>query len=182
MVDLNALTAANAKRCLTQDALKEILKYDPETGLFYWLVTRGRHARPGKLAGTPHKVKRSKSAYWRIKINSRYYLAHRLAFLYMTGTWPINQPDHKNTDTLDNRWDNLRDATPSQNQANRAARKDNKTGFKGVYFDTTSGKYRAEIQVNKKQIGLGYFENPEAASAAYAMAAHQYFGEFARVA
>lgn len=182
MTDLVALKAANAKRCLTQEHLKELLQYAPETGLFSWRVTRGRHARPGAPAGVLHKAKRSNSAYVRIKIDGKSYFAHRLAFLYMTGKWPELLPDHIDTDTLNNRWDNLREATPSQNQANRKARRDNKSGFKGVFYIERDKAYCAEIQVNGRQIRLGYFDSPALAGAAYEAAAKHYFGEFARAA
>jgi hypothetical protein len=175
-----AMIAANAERYLTQSRLKELLHYAPEMGLFSWRVTRGQFARPGSNAGTEHKAKRSNSPYIRIKIDGRSYLAQRLAFLYMTGEWPRHLPDHENTDTLDNRWANLRDATPSQNQANRSARKDNKLGIKGVHYIKRDKKYCAEIQVNKKQIRLGYFDDPHEAALAYALAAKEHFGEFAR--
>jgi hypothetical protein len=165
MVDLGKLTA--------------VLHYDPETGLWTWLVSRGP-IRQGSPAGTIHKGKRSSTAYLRIKIEGRSYLAHRLAVLYMTGEWPKNQPDHRNTDGLDNRWENLRDSTQSQNQANRPARKDNRCGIKGVSF--FNGYYHAEIQCDGKRIGLGYFKEAEPAALAYERAAKELFGEFARVA
>jgi hypothetical protein len=162
--------------------LKELLHYDPDTGLFTWLVSRGRHARPGSQAGTIHKVKRSHASYLRIKIDGKSYLAHRLAFLYMTGEWPTGQPDHRNTDGLDNSWENLRDSSQSQNQANRPARKDNRSGIKGVSYCDRDQLYHAEIQCDGQRIGLGYFKEAGPAALAYAKAAKELFGEFARIA
>ncbi len=165
---------------ITQEKLMGLLRYDPGTGLFVWLVVRGRFARPGSPAGAEHKAKRSNSSYIRIKIDGRSYLAHRLAFLYMTGNWPVGLPDHVNMNTMDNRWMNLRESTPSQNQANRTVRKDNKTGIKGVFYIPRDKKFSSEIQVQGQQIRLGYFDTAEAAGAAYEIAATKYFGEFAR--
>jgi HNH endonuclease/AP2 domain len=182
MTNLVALKGANEAPLITPDELKKVLHYNPETGVWTWLVTRGRYARLGTIAGSQLLAKRSNSPYQRIKINGRHYLSHRLAFLYMLGQWPINQPDHINTNTLDNRWKNLREATPSQNQANRRARKDNKTGFKGVYFCKTSKKFKAETQVNGKTIRLGYFLDAKSAADAYKKSVEKHFGEFARTA
>jgi hypothetical protein len=182
MVDLSALTAKNARPCLSEARLKELLHYAPETGLFYWLVDRGPMAKAGQKAGTLHKAKKSLSPYIRIGVCGRSYLAHRLAFLYMTGAWPTNEPDHINTNTIDNRWANLRDATPSQNQANRKVRRDNKTGIKGVSFIVRDKAYVADIQVEGRKIRLGYFRTAEDAGSAYEAAAKLYFGEFARAA
>ena len=88
--------------------------------------------------------------------------------------------DHRNTNTLDNRIENLRSATKSQNQANRGPPKNNKTGFKGVSWDKRSSKYRAVIGVNGKLLHCGYFDHPEEAAMAYDLAATKYFGKFAR--
>lgn len=182
MVDLTALTRANAKHCLDQSRLKELLHYDPETGHFYWLVDRGPMARAGSQAGTLHKAKKSLSPYVRIKLEGQSYLAHRLAFLFMTGAWPLGEPDHRNTNTLDNSWLNLRDATPSQNQANRKVRRDNKSGIKGAFYIARDKIYLSQIQVSGQTIKLGYFKTAQEAGRVYEAAAKRYFGEFARVA
>jgi hypothetical protein len=95
----------------------------------------------------------------------------------MVGRWP-DQIDHRNGDQLDDRWDNLREATCSQNQANRSAHKDNKTGFKGVYFH--AGKYTAMIMRNGVHRYLGRFDSAQDAHTAYANVAQQIDGEFFR--
>lgn len=182
MPDIAPLKVSNAKRCLDQGTLKALLNYDSATGLFSWKVSRGRYARPGLAAGTLHKVKRSNSPYIRIKIDGRSYLAHRLAFLYMTGKWPDAEPDHISTDTTDNRWENLREATSSQNQANRKVRRDNKLGIKGVHYCKRDKRFIATFQINGRQKRLGGFKTAEEAQSAYAFAVQSHFGEFARVA
>ncbi len=89
------------------------------------------------------------------------------------------QVDHINGNKLDNRLENLRPASHLQNQQNRGAQSDNKTGYKGVSFHKAMGKYLASIRVNGKSIHLGYYTNPLDAALAYDAAARQYHGSFA---
>lgn len=90
--------------------------------------------------------------------------------------------DHINLDGLDNRRENLRLASQSQNQANRGRNKNNRAGFKGVSWSKSHHKWRASIQKNSIDYHLGYFCDLKEAAAAYAAAATKYFGEFARTA
>lgn len=169
-----------ARKTLTAQRLKLLLHYDPRTGLWRWRTTKNQMARKGMVAGTEHKAKRSTATYIRIKIDGRSYMAHRLAFLYVTGSWPEHDPDHKNTIGTDNRWVNLRDANPSQNIANKAKDCRNKTGFKGVHYSEQYGAFVASIKVNGKTRCIGIYDKAEPAAAAYAKAAKEAFGEFAR--
>lgn len=98
----------------------------------------------------------------------------------MTGEWPADMIDHKNRDRTDNRWENLREATRSQNNANRRASSTH--GFKGATFNRRQGRWMAQTKVNGKRVYLGYYDTPEEAHAAYVAAAERYFGEFARAA
>ena len=91
-----------------------------------------------------------------------------------------HQVDHKNLSKADNRRDNLRAATNSQNQANRPVSKNNSSGYKGVSFHAGTGRWQARIGVNRKRLFLGRFDTPEAAHEAYVQAAQRYFGEFSR--
>jgi hypothetical protein len=159
---------------LTQERLREVLHYDPDTGVFTWLRDTSR-VRAGRQAGSLDA-----KGYRRIQFEGKGYKAHRLAFLYMLGRWPIGTPDHRNTDGDDNRWLNLRDATFSQNNGNRSRTKSHKTGFKGVYL--ADGLYVARIMKDGVRYSVGYFKDPETAHAAYAAKARELFGEFARVA
>lgn len=163
---------------LTQARLKEVLSYSLETGLFSWLVNRGK-ARINSIAG-----KRSDKGYILISIDGFTYRAHRLAWFYVKGKWPSDQIDHKNTVKCDNRWENLRGADNQLNQINTSVSKNNKLGFKGVYphvnSRTNTLRYRAKINIKEKQIHLGTFDTPELASEAYQKAASLYFGEYAR--
>lgn len=158
---------------LTLDRLKQLLSYDPLTGLFTRLVGRSGGGKAGSVAGC---VK----TYVEIKIDGVGYLAHRLAWFYMTGSWPASDIDHEDTDKHNNRWINLRKATDSQNRANISVQKNNKLGVKGV--SPYRGKFRTSIRVNGKGIALGTYNTVTEASAAYERAASIGFGEFARVA
>jgi HNH endonuclease len=107
-----------ANSLLTQERLRSLLDYDPATGAFTWLVDRrGRFARKGARAGTING-----NGYRQISIDCVIYPCARLAVLWMTGRWPKRLVDHHNRDKIDDRWDNLRPATYSQNGANSADR------------------------------------------------------------
>ena len=97
----------------------------------------------------------------------------------MTGEWCSAVIDHRDGDPSNNRWDNLRRATVSQNNANRRLHRNNKCGFKGV-VQNPWGRFIASIYKNGRRIHLGMFATPEAAHAAYVAAARELFGEFAR--
>lgn len=160
---------------LTQERLRALLHYDPETGVFVRIKGVRGFAR-GSNAGTFHVS----SGYVYIGVDRRSYRAHRLAYLYMTGEWPADVIDHVNGRRDDNRWDNIRDATRSQNNANAARRANNSSGAKGVSWDGPNKRWRAYIVEGGKQKHLGRFEDFEAARQAYADAARETFGEFAR--
>lgn len=159
---------------LSHERLKSLLAYDLATGHWQWLVNRngGRGIKIGDEAGYIN-IRRDGPRRM-IKVDGIKYLSSRLAFFYMTKCWPTYQVDHKNLDTLDDRWSNLREATHSQNKANQRKPWNNTTGLKGV--SRFRSKYRARI----KGVTLGIFDDPEQAHAAYRQAAVQYFGSFAK--
>lgn len=161
---------------ITAERLREVLHYDPETGVFTCRINR-RRARTGDIAGTL-----TKKGYVQIAIDGSLYLGHRLAWLYMTGEWPELDCDHEDTNKSNNRWSNLREATPTQNNANCRTRSHNVSGLKGVRYDKRRSRWWACLTANKKFVWLGYHPTPEAAHAAYVTAAKDYFGEFARAA
>lgn len=145
---------------LTAGRLRELLWYDPETGVFTWLVSRGSVAA-GKVAGTRHG-----QGYITISIDGCLHLGHRLAVLYMTGDWPPADVDHKYGIRHDNRWTEIRQATVSQNLQNqRRAHARNKSGLLGV--SQKGRRWAAKIQVNGENLCLGTFDTPELAHAAY---------------
>jgi hypothetical protein len=166
---------------LTQYRLKDRLSYDPETGIWVWLVAH-RGIRKGSVAGHARK-----DGYLIISFDDCRYLAHRLAFLYMEGVMPAGDVDHIDRDKSNGRWSNLRHATKSQNEGNTPARVTNLLKVKGVSRQARSGRnpskpFQARITIGGKQKSLGYFATPEEAGAAYAEAARQHFGEFAAAA
>lgn len=153
--------------------LRQILEYDPETGVWRWQAC---HQRYGWPAGC-----RNKAGYLRIHVGGKLEYAHRLAFLYMTGEMP-DQVDHIDGDRANNAWRNLRETDASRNAANAKLARNNKVGLKGVSWCQSANRYQASICCQKQQRHLGFFDSPEAAHAAYVVAANRLFGEFARAA
>lgn len=160
------MTAAD----LSADRLREMLHYEPLTGVFTWRVTRCGRAIAGAAAG------RVSGGYWKINVEGQTHAAHRLAWLYMTGARPVNVVDHIDTDRLNNRWVNLRDIPQTINLQNRhKARVDNRSaGLLGVSRYPINGKFQARIQVDGKSRSLGYFATPEEAHGAYVRAKRQF--------
>lgn len=116
--------------------------------------------------------------YLRICVGGRAYYAHRVAWMLVTGEWPDGPIDHANGDRADNRWSNLRMASPAQNNANARLSRRNTLGAKGVA--RVGCKFKAQIAVGGKRLYLGLHPTLESASAAYQLAASEHYGEFAR--
>lgn len=162
---------------ITAERLHEVAIYDPVTGIFRWKIRLTNRVKIGDIAGSV-----TSKGYFRIRVDGHLYLAHRLAWLYMTGEWPEHEVDHDNLTKADNRWENLRAATRPQNMANTTLRTDNTSGFKGVWWHKQNKRWIAEIRTKGGRYHLGCFDNAEAAHAAYAAAAQEHFGEFSRSA
>jgi hypothetical protein len=156
---------------LTQDELKSHLHYDQDTGIFTRLVSNNNKFRIGDIAGYLND-----SGY--ISINYKYYLSHRLAWLYIHGEFPVNEIDHINGIKNDNRIENLRKATKAQNQMNKPAPKTNTSNFKGVSWHKRIGKWFASASKYNKKISLGYYLTAEEASIAYKNFTKQNHREF----
>jgi hypothetical protein len=146
---------------LTQERLKELLHYDPETGLFKWLVATSRRIHVGDIAGYARP-----DGYLFIKVDGFQYMAHRLIWLYVHDNWPVDQIDHINGLRSDNRLCNLREATNPENSQNVAPKKNNTSGFIGVTWLAHRNKWRAQIMVNRKNHYLGIYDTAEKANAA----------------
>lgn len=156
--------------------LRSILHYDSDDGLWTWLVNKDSLAKIGDIAGCLRP-----DGYVQIGIDGRKYMAHQLAFFYMTGRW-AKRVDHKDRDPANNKWSNLREATQTQNRANSIGKRDSESGIKGVCWYAPTNKWRAAIQRDGVRHHLGYFKSKQDAAAAYRKAANKLFGEFARAA
>lgn len=162
----------------TQDRLKELFSYDPETGLFTRLVTRSHNAKAGQVVSgckTPF-------GYRVIHVDGKVYMAHRLAWLYVYGDWPTEgmDIDHANRNREDNRLQNLRLATRSENLCNKVFSEKNTSGVTGVSWYKAYGRWNAQIHIKCKRINLGYFDDIDSAADARRDAELKYFGQYRR--
>lgn len=158
----------------SQERLRELFSYDPDTGIFTRRINRhGGRWMAGTVVGslTP-------DGYININVDHTVYRAHRLAWRYMTGEEPADGIDHINGIRHDNRWVNLRESTQQQNLCNTATRK-SILGVKGVSF-TKEGRFRARIQVNGKAKQIGEYDTIEDAKKARDAVAKALHGEFFR--
>lgn len=135
--------------------LRATYHYDPETGIF-------TSRRSGERVGSMND-----RGYMRLRIKGHWCKLHRLAWFYVTGTWPGEQIDHINGNRADNRWANLREADAFLNTQNlKKANRDSRSGYLGVK-QTRSGRYAARLTAYRKVYHLGVFDTAEEAYAAY---------------
>jgi hypothetical protein len=168
---------SGTRKPLTAERLRELLHYDPETGVWTWRkLPIKNQLKPGGRAGTADS-----GGYVQIRIDGPKYGAARLAWLYMRGCWPEAEIDHKDGNRSNNRWSNLREASHSENQWNMSRRRDNTSGFKGVNWHKGERKWHARIMLHGRHIHLGSFDSAEVAYEAYKAKALELFGEFARL-
>jgi hypothetical protein len=159
---------------ITQQRLKELLDYNPDTGNFTYKTTGYRNRQKiGDVAGSKYN-----NGYIIIKIDQKRYAAHRLAFMYMTGSFPINSIDHVDRVRGYNAWINLREATTSENMQNRdSLSKNNISGYLGVSYNKSMKRLKrwsAIIRVENKQKYIGLFYTAKEASEAYIKAKQIY--------
>ena len=161
----------------TQARIKQRLRYEPDTGLWFWQGTtktgrrRSGTVRAGSLRG---------DGYYDIRLDELLYRAHILAWIYMTGEPPESDIDHEDRDRGNNRWGNLRLATDAENQANRPAQANNTSGYKGVTWHKMSGKWWARANVGGKQHSFGLFHDVHEAGLAASQGRRKLHGRFAR--
>lgn len=160
------------RNALTQQDLKSVLHYNEETGIFTWIKNRTGGVKAGDIAGT------IMSGYLTCFVYGVQYKLHRLAFLYVTGSFPEEYIDHINGDKTDNRWLNLRAATNSQNQHNRPWFS-SASGKKNITYVKNRNKYQVSLRINGKNKWIGYYSNIEEAEKAADEARQKYHGEFA---
>lgn len=147
------MTPKEQRSSLTPDRLRELLHYEPETGAF---VSRQRRSGVPYGRALGYVTKRG---YRMVRVDNELHMAHRLAWLYMTGQWPSDEIDHRNGARSDNRWCNLRAATAKQNRENRAREASNSSGFRGVSWCAARRRWLAQIKHQRRQINLGRFDD-----------------------
>lgn len=160
---------------LTYERLKEVLTYNPETGIFYWAKKTCKKVIVGKEAGCCD----TRYGYVLIGIDGVVYGAHRLAWFYVHGALP-DEVDHENGRPSDNRLSNLRGCTHFAKSEEHQKPKHNTSGFKGVHFHKQTGKWRARISADGRFYSLGLHSTKELAHAAYCQGATVHHGDFAR--
>lgn len=153
---------------ITQERLKKLLHYNPDTGIFTSLCARGKIKSDDTLGWD------SAAGYLGISIDYKFYMAHRLAWLYVYGDFPKKDIDHINHKKTDNRISNLRDVTKSQNLRNQKIRTDNTAGATGISWHKCAGKWRVYICVGGKQKHLGLFTDKDDAISARKAANKKY--------
>lgn len=137
------------------DHLKDLLEYDPSSGVFRWLVTLSNRAPASTVAGA--KQKSNNNVYWGIRIYGKKYKAHVLAWIYSTGCAPSGVIDHIDGNGLNNSFDNLRDVTQTVNCQNLSRRTDNISGKTGVHWCKIKSRWVAKITVSGRRLHIGYF-------------------------
>lgn len=157
---------------IEQDLVRQLLHYDPETGLFTWKKRTASKITPNKrgvnvfnkryantIAGNSFTPDRSKTSYINIKIFNKTYKAHRLAFIYMEGRAPA-EVDHLDHDGNNNKWSNLRASNNRDNSKNLPKQKSNKTGVIGVNWHKSAKKWQARaVDKNGVRVDLGRFDS-----------------------
>jgi hypothetical protein len=144
----------------TLDQLQKILRYEKDSGKFYWIK-----GRKGTAAGAEARNK-DRRGYIRITVDGVHYYAHRLVWLFETDNWPKNDIDHIDQLKSNNKFENLRDVTRSENMMNRPAPSQNISGYKGVQWHQKLGKW----MVRKRRKYIGVFEDINLAAKAYEVA------------
>ena len=160
---------------ITQERLHELFEYRDDGNLIR-KIRIGRRDKVGDIAGHLNKSR----GYFLVGIDKNEYGLHRIIFLYHYGHLTKGKEiDHIDGNRTNNRIENLREVTPSQNQFNRAYQK-NASGVKGVSWCNRNQKWRSVIMINYKQIHLGYYDTIEEAKAVIEKARNEYHGDFAR--
>lgn len=172
-----------AKADITPDFLRQLLDYDPSTGVFHW-----RERPLSMFRTTPKRTAEHSRAIWnkryagkvissvtaygyaRIQIFQTYYFAHRIAWMLMKHQWPVNDIDHINGNRLDNRISNLRDATRAENLQNLKKSGIGASGYKGAHWNSERRKWKSSIKLHGVTHHLGYFSSKEEAHNAYVKA------------
>lgn len=157
--------------------LRQLLSYEPESGVLRWRVTRGSRAKVGGVAGSID----ADTGYVRITINYRRFLAHRVAWAICHGKWPSAFMDHRDGNRKNNRINNLREANLSQNSRNCSSRRKSTSKYLGVSWHSGKKKWEARISDGTRSHHLGTFDDEFDAARAYNTTALKIHGQFARL-
>lgn len=176
------------------EVLRQLLRYEPETGKLFWkerppsMFTDGKYSAARNAAAWNSRYADAEAfttvdnyGYRQGAIFNRHHRAHRVTWALVYGVWPTLEVDHINGVKTDNRLANLREASKSENGRNREMRADNTSGFKGVIWDRSRDRWRAKITLHGRCVDLGYFNSKTDAARAYDTAALARHGEFARL-
>jgi len=172
-IDTIGRTRRSIPEVLTPERIRELLDYDPETGVFRWRI-KAQGIRAGHQTGYVDQT----NGYVTIRIDGKKRYAHRLAWAYVTGQWPKTGIDHLDRDRTNNRFANLRQANRSENACNRPKQRNSSTGVKGVYLHRQSGRFNARISKNGVEHSLGMYATVDEAAEARRIAEPIYHGEF----
>ena len=171
--DVEIVVSSDWKLFATLEQLQEMFEY--KNGELIYKIKTAKKTNIGDVAGTINKL-----GYRHIQINRKRYQAHRLVWIYHNIEIPIGlEIDHIDRNPSNNRIENLRLATRSQNMTNKPKQINNTSGYKGVCWHKRSKKWSANIKYNNKQIYLGVFATPELAYDAYTLASGKLQGDFA---
>lgn len=184
-----------AKRELpSPEMLRQLLRYEPETGKLFWKERGIEWFKDGsksaahncavwnsRYADQEAMIAISSNGYRVGAIMDHKYLAHRIIMAMQFGEWPTQEVDHINRDKLDNRLQNLRLASRSENARNTRAHNDSASGLKGVMWHPSRSKWRAKIMVHGKAVCLGLFATRHQAFDAYCRASAELHGDFGSV-
>lgn len=160
---------------VSAEEVRRRIRVDPDTGALFWRSDPPK----GRLVGDRLPFRDNGNGYLYSTVNRRGYGVHRLVWAALRGVWPV-EVDHIDGDKSNNRPANLREASRSQNECNKTVKSNNTSGYKGVGWHKCKDRWRAYIQIDGRQISLGYHDTPELAHRAYCGAASKLHGEFAR--
>lgn len=165
---------------IEKEVLLALFRLNKRTGRIYWRNPSKYHKeKTGQEAGGPRRQQHNGKRYWVVRINGRAYKRGHIVFCMVHGYWPLPCVDHKNGDSLDDRPNNLRPATITQNAWNHKGRKRRIDLPMGVRVMASSGRYQARIAHNKRMLHLGTYDTPEAAANAYRDKRRELYGDYA---
>jgi hypothetical protein len=164
---------------ITHEIACALFDYDPETGLLTWKFSSAQ-IKQGSEVGTNSSTPKSCTKYRAVRLFGLNYKIHRIIWLMQTGEYPKGDIDHIDGNGLNNKWENLRDVTHSQNLMNAAVRSDSTTGYKGVSYDKARERWYAYINIDGKRKMLGRHRTLQEAVTARSNAEKELFGEYSR--